>query len=397
MIFKKLFALVLALGALWTLPAAGAEVDSGDVYCFGAGDFSDRELLGICVTGLPEETIGTVLLGSRVIRTGDILPGEQLDQLTFVPTRRETDTRVQILYLPVFSQGVGRETELTISIRGKENQSPVTEDFAAETYKNIPLECKLKVRDPENEALTFTLVRSPKRGQVEIREDGSFTYTPKKNKVGIDSFVYTATDAAGKVSREATVTITIVKPTDSTQYRDTAGLSCRFAAEWMKNTGIFVGETLDGNPCFQPEKAVTRGEFLTMLLRTLDLPTEREQDLGAWQEDTPQWLRPYLTAAVRSGLIAGLPQQEIFDHDAPVSGTEAAVMIQNALALTADEETAAMADAPDWARQAMATLSVWGISLEDAPLTRAQAAQVLYEVSRLTREAPGMVVLSRRS
>ena len=397
MIFKKLFALVLALGALWTLPAAGAEVDSGDVYCFGAGDFSDRELLGICVTGLPEETIGTVLLGSRVIRTGDILPGEQLDQLTFVPTRRETDTRVQILYLPVFSQGVGRETELTISIRGKENQSPVTEDFAAETYKNIPLECKLKVRDPENEALTFTLVRSPKRGQVEIREDGSFTYTPKKNKVGIDSFVYTATDAAGKVSREATVTITIVKPTDSTQYRDTAGLSCRFAAEWMKNTGIFVGETLDGNPCFQPEKAVTRGEFLTMLLRTLDLPTEREQDLGAWQEDTPQWLRPYLTAAVRSGLVAGLPQQEIFDHDAPVSGTEAAVMIQNALALTADEETAAMADAPDWARQAMATLSVWGISLEDAPLTRAQAAQVLYEVSRLTREAPGMVVLSRRS
>jgi hypothetical protein len=165
----------------------------------------------------------------------------------------------------------------------------------------------------------------------------------------------------------------------------------------MKNTGIFVGETLDGNPCFQPEKAVTRGEFLTMLLRTLDLPTEREQDLGAWQEDTPQWLRPYLTAAVRSGLVAGLPQQEIFDHDSPVSGTEAAVMIQNALALTADEETAAMADAPDWARQAMATLSVWGIALEDAPLTRAQAAQVLYEVSRLTREAPGMVVLSRRS
>ena len=391
---KRLFAAALIL-ALLAVPVSAAEVDSDAVYCFGSGDFSEEELLGVCITGLPEEKLGTVLLGSRVIREGDILPGDQLDRLTFVPARRETDAQAQILYLPVFSQGVGTEAVLTISIRGKENQSPVTEDFAAETYKNLPLEGKLKVKDPENESMTFTLVRGPKRGQVEIREDGSFTYTPKKNKVGIDSFVYTATDASGKVSREATVTITIVKPTDSTQYTDTAGLSCRFAAEWMKNTGIFVGETLDGNPCFQPEKEVTRGEFLTMLVRTLDLPTETEQDLGAWQEDAPVWLRPYLAAAVRSGLVAGLPEQN-FDQDAPITGAEAAVMIQNALALTADAEAMAQENALDWAQQAMAILSSWGIPLEDVPLTRSQAAQTLYEVSLLAREAPGMVVRGRQ-
>lgn len=388
---KKLIAAALALAAL-ALPVTAAEVDSGDVYCFAAGDFSE-ELLGICVTGLPEESLGTVCLGSRVIRPGDVLPRDQLDQLTFIPARRETDARADLRYLPVFSAGVGSEDILTISIRGRENQSPVTEDFAAETYKNLPLEGRLKAKDPENEPMTFTLVRSPKRGQVEIKEDGSFTYTPKKNKVGIDSFVYSATDASGKVSREATVTITIVKPTDSTQYTDTAGLSCRFAAEWMKNTGIFVGERIDGNACFQPRREVTRGEFLTMLVRTLDLPTEREQDLGAWQEDTPQWLRPYLAAAVRSGLVAGLPEQEIFDHDTAITGAEAAVMIQNALALTADSEAFAPENAPDWAKQAMATLNSWGISLEDAHLTRSQAAEVLYRVSRLAEEAPGMIAL----
>ena len=391
---KKLIAAALALAAL-ALPVTAAEVDSGDVYCFAAGDFSEEELLGICVTGLPEESLGTVCLGSRVIRPGDVLPRDQLDQLTFIPARRETDARADLRYLPVFSAGVGSEDTLTISIRGRENQSPVTEDFAAETYKNLPLEGKLKARDPENEPMTFTLVRSPKRGQVEIKEDGSFTYTPKKNKVGIDSFVYSATDASGKVSREATVTITIVKPTDSTQYTDTAGLSCRFAAEWMKNTGIFVGERIDGNACFQPEKAVTRGEFLTMLIRTLDLPTEREQDLGVWQEDTPKWLRPYLAAAVRSGLVAGLPEQEVFDHDTAITGAEAAVMIQNALALTADSEAFAPENAPDWAKQAMATLNSWGISLEDTRLTRSQAAEVLYRVSRLAEEAPGMIALRK--
>ncbi len=392
---KMLLAALLALGLLSAPPVQAAEVDCGDVYCFGAGDFSEEELLGICVTGLPEEAVGTVLLGQRIIRPGDILPGNQLDHLTFVPNRRETDIQAQILYLPVFSQGVGQEAVLTLSIRGRENQAPITEDFAAETYKNLPLEGKLKVKEPENEAMTFAVVRNPKRGQVEIKEDGSFTYTPKKNKVGIDSFVYTATDASGKVSRQATVTITIVKPTDSTQYTDTAGLSCRFAAEWMKNTGIFVGETLDGNPCFRPEREVSRGEFLTMLVRTLDLPREREQVLGTWQEDTPNWLRPYLAAAVRSGLVAGLPEGEKFDHESPITGAEAAVMIQNALALTADTQAVALENAPDWAKQAMAILNAWGIPLEDAPLTRSQAAQVLYEVSRLSQEAPGMVVLRK--
>ena len=108
--------------------------------------------------------------------------------------------------------------------------------------------------------MTFTVVRQPKRGSVTIGEDGSFTYTPKKNKVGIDSFTYTAADASGKVSREATVTITILKPTESTQYTDTTGKSCCFAAEWMKNTGIFTGECVAGSACFSPERTVTRGE-----------------------------------------------------------------------------------------------------------------------------------------
>ncbi|MFR8332989.1 MAG: Ig-like domain-containing protein [Oscillospiraceae bacterium] len=50
-------------------------------------------------------------------------------------------------------------------------------------------------------------------------EDGAFTHTPKKNKVGKDSFSFTATDEAGAVSNEATVTIEILKPLDNTTIR----------------------------------------------------------------------------------------------------------------------------------------------------------------------------------
>lgn len=391
MFLKRVFSLAAALCCLaCAIPAAAAsEVDCDGVYCFGSGDFSQEPLRGICITGLPEASAGTVMLGERILRPGDVLPAELLDRMTFIPKRTEQDAEVSISYLPVFSRGVGPGTSMTISIRGKENQPPAAEDFAAETYKNLPLEGRLKVKDPEGEAMTFTVTRQPKRGTLELREDGSFTYTPRKNKVGIDSFVYTATDAAGKTSRECTVTVTIVKPTDSTQYTDTVGRECRFAAEWMKNTGIFVGETLDGNACFSPEKAVSQGEFIAMLVRTLDIPTDRAVS-AAIPEDTPQWLRPYLAAALRSGITAGLDS----GHSQPITGAQAAVMIQNALDLTAAEEAAAFDD--DTLSPAQQVLSGYGIVLDSRVLTREQAAQVLYRVSRLAPEAPGMVVIGRQ-
>ena len=391
MFLKRAFALAAALCCLvCTIPAAAAaEVDCDGVYCFGSGDFSQEPLQGICITALPEASVGTVMLGERTLRPGDVLPAQLLDQMTFIPNRTEQDAVASISYLPVFSQGVGPGASMTISIRGKENQAPVAEDFAAETYKNLPLEGKLKVKDPEGEAMTFTITRQPKRGTLELREDGSFTYTPKKNKVGIDSFVCTATDASGKTSRECTVTITIVKPTDSTQYTDTVGRECRFAAEWMKNTGIFVGETLDGNACFSPEKTVTQGEFIAMLVRTLDIPTDQAVS-AALPKDTPVWLQPYLAAALRSGITAGLDS----GHSQPITGAQAALMIQNALDLTAAEETAAFDGST--LSPAQQVLSGYGISLDSQVLTREQAAQALYRVSRLAPDAPGMVVIAKQ-
>lgn len=389
---SMLTALVLFLGAAGT--AAAAEVDCDAVYCFTEEDFSPGEAVsGICITELPEADLGTVMLGTRVLRPGDILTAQQLPQMTFIPLRTEENAAACVSYLPIFDSHVAPCATMTISILGKEDKAPVAEDFAAETYKNLPIDGKLKVKDPEEQAMTYTITRNPKRGEVTINPDGSFTYTPKKNKVGIDSFVYTATDPAGNVSREATVTITIVKPTDATQYTDTLGKSCRFAAEWMKNTGIFVGETLDGNACFNPEKEVTKGEFLTMLVKTLDIPTE-EAASAVYESDYPAWLQPYLAAAVRSGLVAGLPDSETFAAEAPISGGEAAVMLQNALDLTAsDTQVMSQEETPDWAVNALTIMNANGISLScDETLTRGQAAQILYLASQLAEDAPGMAV-----
>lgn len=341
----------------------------------------ESPITGICITMLPQSGVGTVLLGDRPLRPGDVLTAEQAAMLTFSPADPEKDASIQVGYLPILENAVAPEAVLTFAFRGRENQPPVAEDFAMETYKNLEITGDLKAKDPEGEAMTYCVTRQPRRGTVELGEDGSFTYVPKKNKVGIDSFVFTATDAAGKVSREATVTISILKPTDAAQYTDTAGQECRFYAEWLRHTGIFAGETVGGNPCFAPEKPVTQGEFLTMLVKELDLPTAKELEASGFG-NMPGWLKPYLTAALRSGLIAGV--QESFQPDTPMDGETAAVMLCNALGLV--PEDAEVLAPEDTASPALTMVNDLGIPIPQGTLTRADTARILYTLSTLLAE-----------
>jgi len=270
-------ALAVICGLSLAVPALAAEVECDAAYCFSAGDFapSEEQLCGICITELPDSGAGTVLLGSRVLRAGDILTAQQVEQMVFWPLQTQEDRVAEVVYLPIYEDRVEPAAVMTLSIRGKQDKAPVAQDSVLETYKNLSNDGKLIAADPEEQTVAYTLVRQPRRGTVELREDGTFTYTPKKNKVGVDSFTFKATDPAGNVSREATVTVNIMKPTDSKLYRDTQGLDCRFSAQWLRYTGLFAGEQVGGDACFFPEKTVTRGEFLSMLVNLLEIPVEQ--------------------------------------------------------------------------------------------------------------------------
>ena len=369
------------------LPAQAAEVDCDSVYCITRADFQE-EVVGICVTDLPDPAAGTVLLGTRVVRAGDILTAEQLSKLTFSPLWTEEDRDAVVTYLPIFENRVDQEATMTIAIHGKQDKAPVAEDSALETYKNLENTGRLKVTDPEGETLAFTVTRGPKRGTLDLKEDGTFTYTPKKNKVGVDSFTYTATDPAGNVSREATVTIQIVKPTDAAMYTDTAGTDCRFTAEWLKNTGIFAGEQLGDDCCFSPERAVTRGEFLAMTMKALGIEADRQAESTGFVDECPAWLQPYLAAAQRSGLVRGYATETgaEFRANQPITGAEAAAMLSIALDLP-NAVISEDRELPVWAATALATVSDNGFALTNTEtVTRGEAANALYRAVQVMQE-----------
>ena len=392
--FLRVCAAVLCLLSL-SFTVTALEVDCDSTYCFTMEDFSDDEpLVGICITGLPDSEVGTVLLGARVLRPGDILTAEQMAKMTFAPLRTEENQEAVVTYLPIYENRVATSATTVISVRGKQDQAPVAQDFAVETYKNLPNQGALKVSDPEGLQLTYSVIRQPRRGSVEVRADGTFLYTPKKNRVGVDSFTFTATDPAGNVSREATVTVSILKPSDASQYTDTLNSASRFEAEWMKNTGLFVGEQIGGSQCFREEKSVSKGDFLVMMVKTLGIPVDSNAVYNGYTDQAPSWLQPYLAAAMRSGLTANLPISETgaLGIDEPITGAEAAVMLQNAMDLSVSASAKPVdKEVPDWAASAVMAMNDNGISIKGTTtLTRGEVAVILYKASKLAPQAPGL-------
>ena len=181
MILCTLAALLCACSMVTS--AAAVQVECDAAYCFSAADFSaEEELAGICITGLPDSTAGTVMLGQRILQPGDILTAEQVSRMTFHPLQTEVDLQAQMTYLPIYKDRVESVATMSVAVIGKTNQAPVAEDSAMETYKNLPNEAVLKVKDPEGQQLTFTVTRQPKRGLMQklgmevVGEDGPFVH-----------------------------------------------------------------------------------------------------------------------------------------------------------------------------------------------------------------------------
>jgi VCBS repeat-containing protein len=64
------------------------------------------------------------------------------------------------------------------------------------------------VSDPENDAITFTLLNAPSSGTLQLLSSGSYTYTPPANFTGNVSFTFNACDVVGQCD-QGTVSLTI--------------------------------------------------------------------------------------------------------------------------------------------------------------------------------------------
>ena len=267
---------------------------------------------------------------------------------------------------------------------------PEVRDLQVKTYQNIPYRAGFLAADSQMDDLTYTIVREPKRGTVAV-EGKEFIYTPKENKTGRDSFTYTATDAEGRVSEEAKVTIIIEKAKSGVTYSDMNENVAAAAAQFLAEKGIFVGSRLGDDYYFEPERIVSRSEFLAMTMELAGMCVTPVTMTGFCDDAAiPVWAKAYAASGLSGGVVQGRVTADgiAFGGDEPVTFNQAAAILNRVLSVSDVDLTAWYADrnaVPSWAAQAVANMEAvcvmsvgsFGSAALNESLTRADAARML--------------------
>lgn len=389
---KKLMrsGLYLLLTVLLLVPTGfAAEVSADEVYCFSGEEFGAEGEMpdGVFITAVPDAAVCVLCMGTRVIRAGDVLAESELSCLTLAPRCDETIS-AEILYQPIQDGRLGGQSVCRMQIRSTGNEAPTAEDGTLETYKNVANTGTLRACDPEGDALEFAIAEQPRLGKVELTEGGAFVYTPKKNKVGSDSFTFVATDLAGNTSEPARIEITIKQPLDAETFSDMAPEQ-QFLPIWLRECGLYGGERVADRLCFAPARSVTRGEFLVMAMKLAGIDPEigLPENVFADQQDAPEWMQPYLSAGLRRGIALGCAGENelVFRPNEPVTAAEAAAMLTRCFGLRGAASVGSFPtdeSVPAWAETSVAALQEAGVTLPcaaDETLTVLDAAKMLYQ------------------
>ncbi len=368
----------------------------GEGIAFSQEDFhvtpdSSAALDAIVITALPAVAAGVLALAGQELAVGDEIAMSAIDGLRFLSAAAPTVQTTSFTFTPIFSNGTaGQSVTAQLHLLSSANNTPIAENLELNTYKNVAITGSFTAVDPEGDLLTYQLVRKPARGSVTMPEDGSaaFVYTPYENKTGKDTFTYIAVDAVGNTSAPATVKVQIEKASTKVMYADMEGDPACKAAIRLAEEGIFIGENRGGSYFFQPDLPVSRGEFVAMAMHACGIEALEGVTITGFADDTsiPAWAKPYVSSALKSGLVQGSQNeagQIVFNANSAITQAEASVLLNRMLRISdVAVPTFSESEVPAWASQSAANLASCGVlpsgqlSLSE-PLTRASAAELL--------------------
>ena len=294
----------------------------------------------------------------------------------------------------------GREKETPRAADG----APVAENMEIRVYRGVTYEGAFRAVDNEGGMLAFEIVTQPKKGTAELTEDGlGFVYTPA-GKLGADSFTYTATDEEGNTSLPAAVSITIERAASGVSYADMGDDRAHTAAVDLAEHGVFVGARIGDSYFFEPERTLSRGEFVAMALAAMDVSAEAVQMTGFCDDASiPTWAKGYAVCALDAGVISGVGTDAgvAFCANDAITLNETAVVLNRLLRVT-DVDLSDCGAADAWCAQAVANLESVSIiesgrfSAEEmrSGVTRAQAAELLSAAMTLKESRSDRGILS---
>jgi len=377
----------------------------GQKISFTDGDFKSALALAnfdsITVTEIPSSTEGALLLSGRRVGKGRVIKRKNLGALVFIPA---SDSVTECSFkFTVEGYAGGAEIECILKFIDKVNYAPeaLGDSVSAsniETQKSISVYGNLDGYDPEGDALEYIIVTYPKRGILTLteHESGRYCYTPIGSYTGKDKFTYVVRDEYGNYSRPVTVSVRIGDRMCETVYRDMEDREEYNAAVAMTAMGIMSGRQIGDDLYFEPDKTVTRAEFVAMAMKCVGIRADSTLSSTYFDDDSEisVSLKGYIATAQKIGLVVGdfKDGRLLFSPDEEITKYEAAKILANMLGANDDGEKSVFAgddDVPVWARAgvyAMCSLGIYDIqdssTLTDH-VTRADVAEFLYRLSKL--------------
>ena len=271
-------------------------------------------------------------IGNQPVPQGSEVALSAIDGLRFTPLSTPMLSATSFTFTPVFAGGaIGEDVTVGLYLLASANEAPVAQDLSLCTYKNVEVQGSFAGVDPEGDILTFQLISKPARGAVTQAEDGSaaFTYTPYENKTGKDAFTYVAVDAVGNTSAPATVSIKIEKQKTKVCYSDMSGVEGHREAVRLAEAGLLIGEQMGSEYLFHPEETVSRAQFTALAMAAAELDVMKQASVTGFADDETMavWAKPYVSSALRSGVVQGSFDEEgrvVFQAGSPITAAEAA-------------------------------------------------------------------------
>lgn len=382
---------------------------SGSDIEFEPEDFEEalgvKKLDAITIVSLPSSEYGKLMLGSTTVMKNQTIARKNLSLLRFVPSDVAValaDSSYAASTDFVFRAAGDAEPYdvlCTLYVLSELNLAPtisaaVNGKQKLTALRNVDLYGRLMANDPEGDMLRYVITKYPSKGMLELTNDsyGSYCYTPKPNWTGSDTFTYAVYDQYGNRSDEVKVTIKVEKPDTSIVYDDMGGHWAHYAALRMAEKGVMIGETVGGKTLFNPDRAVSRVEFLAMAMKAIGRkPLSGVVDTGFADDANiqPQY-KGYVAAAAELGYINGVETEsgKYFMPNYQITRAEAAVILSSMIGTKQPVIKTVFADEssiPAWASDAIGALAELGIMAGTGDgtisamsgLTRAQTACML--------------------
>lgn len=283
---------------------------------------------------------------------------------------------------------------------GESYLASVAQSSSISTYKNTTVTSTLRTNMVSGETnLRYVIETQPTHGTLVYTDNtlATFSYTPDKDYLGTDAFSFKLTNGT-LYSNVAMVTITITENPAQVipfNYIDMQDHWANYSASHLAARHLIVGEEIGGRFFFKPNTITTREDFMLYLLAI----TESNEDANvkipnvtfADQNLYPSWLLEAAKLAYAKGIIKGSVEGNkiylnLYNN---ITRSEAAVMINNVLDLTANSEELTYSDKndiPSWARPAIKALTAYKIIQGDGTnirpnslITKAESAELCYK------------------